>query len=129
VDPYRALKYHQNQLSLAFYERFRDQVSDAHDGLEMAVRLAIAGNVIDLGVKSNLAESEIHEAIAACLTEPLDGDIRHFTEAIAGGDWWRSISLAAANTSRKMRSRTASSAVAKETASRVWRIRQGIQSR
>lgn len=84
VDPYRALKYHQNQLSLAFYERFRDQVSDAHDGLEMAVRLAIAGNVIDLGVKSNLAESEIHEAIAACLTEPLDGDIRHFTEAIAG---------------------------------------------
>lgn len=83
-DPYRALKDQQNQTALEFYERFRDQVAGAHDGLEMAVRLAIAGNVIDLGVKSNLDESDIREAIAACLTEPLNGEIRQFAAAITG---------------------------------------------
>jgi len=50
----------------------------------MAVRLAIAGNVIDLGVKSNLNESQIHEAIETCLTEPLEGDLKQFAAAITG---------------------------------------------
>lgn len=81
-DPYRAQKDRQNQTALEFYQRFR-QIGDAdRDGLERAVRLAIAGNVIDLGVKSNLADSEIHEAVASCLTEPLDGDIAAFAATI-----------------------------------------------
>jgi damage-control phosphatase, subfamily I len=81
-DPYRALKGQQNQLALEFYQRFREIGAADGSGLERAVRLAIAGNVIDLGVKSNLAESEIHEAVASCLTEPLDGDIAAFAAAI-----------------------------------------------
>lgn len=82
-DPYRAVKDQQNQTAWQFYQRFRESAAAARDGLEQAVRLAIAGNVIDLGVKSNLAESEIHEAIAACLTEPLEGDLSALAAAIA----------------------------------------------
>ena len=71
-------------MALEFCERFSQEVARADNKLEMAVRLAIAGNVIDLGVKSNLDESQVHEAIETCLTEPLDGDIQHFAAAIAG---------------------------------------------
>jgi uncharacterized protein with ATP-grasp and redox domains len=50
----------------------------------MAVRLAIAGNVIDLGVKSHLDEAQIRAAIEDCLTDPLEGDIDRFAQAVAG---------------------------------------------
>lgn len=83
-DPYREAKERQNRMALEFYERFSQEVARAGNKLEMAVRLAIAGNVIDLGVKSNLHEAQIHEAIETCLTEPLDGDIQQFAAAIAG---------------------------------------------
>lgn len=83
-DPYREAKDRQNRTAGEFYARFRDAVSSAREGLEMAVRLAIAGNVIDLAVKSQLDESQIRAALADCLTEPLEGDLRPFADAIAG---------------------------------------------
>ena len=83
-DPYREAKERQNRMALEFYERFSHEVARAGNELEMAVRLAIAGNVIDLGVKSDLDESQIREAIETCLTEPLDGDIHQFAAAIDG---------------------------------------------
>ena len=48
ADPYRAAKEHQNRTALELVERFSPQVASAANGLELAVRLAIAGNVIDL---------------------------------------------------------------------------------
>jgi hypothetical protein len=83
-DPYREAKAHQNRTALEFYERFSREVASAANGLEMAVRLAIAGNVIDLGVKSHLDESQIRAAIEDCLTDPLEGDIDQFAQAVAG---------------------------------------------
>jgi damage-control phosphatase, subfamily I len=83
-DPYREAKEHQNRTALEFYDRFSREVAGAANGLEMAVRLAIAGNVIDLGVKSHLDESQILAAIEDCLTDPLDGDIDQFAQAVAG---------------------------------------------
>ncbi|NLF68067.1 MAG: DUF89 family protein [Candidatus Anammoximicrobium sp.] len=82
-DPYREAKDRQNRMAREFYERFSPEVACADNKLEMAVRLAIAGNVIDLGVKSNLDQSQIDKAIETCLTEPLDGDIPQFAAAIA----------------------------------------------
>lgn len=82
-DPYRRAKDLQNRLALEFYERFCHEVARADNQLERAVRLAIAGNVIDLGVKSDLHESQIREAIETCSTEPLDGDIQEFADAIS----------------------------------------------
>ena len=71
-DPYLQTKNRFNQLALKMYPELREQVQASTDPFETAVRLAIAGNIIDLGVKSGLAESQVEETIAQSLTEPLD---------------------------------------------------------
>jgi len=49
-DPYRQAKDEATQQALALYPRLKEKVSQASDPLEIAVRIAIAGNIIDLGV-------------------------------------------------------------------------------
>ena len=49
-DPYRLAKEEATQQALAMYPRLKEIVRNATDPLETAVRLAIAGNIIDLGV-------------------------------------------------------------------------------
>jgi len=49
-DPYRQAKDEATQQALALYPRLKEKVSQALDPLEIAVRIAIAGNIIDLGV-------------------------------------------------------------------------------
>ncbi len=50
IDPYRDDKAQATQQALALYPELKKKVSEASDPLEMAVRIAIAGNIIDLGV-------------------------------------------------------------------------------
>jgi uncharacterized protein with ATP-grasp and redox domains len=71
-DPYREVKQRQNELALALYPRLVHRVRCASDPLATALRLAAAGNVIDLGVKSGIEESQIAETLNASL-EPLEG--------------------------------------------------------
>ncbi|MDZ7620822.1 MAG: ARMT1-like domain-containing protein [Patescibacteria group bacterium] len=81
-DLYRKSKDWSNQLALELLPNFRHRMEDAPDRWETAVRLAIAGNIMDLGVKSGLEESEIQVSIAQSMYEPLDGSIPHFVAAI-----------------------------------------------
>ena len=53
-DPYIAVKEKSNRLALGFLHRLKDRVSRSSDRLLMAVELAIAGNIIDYGVKNSL---------------------------------------------------------------------------
>lgn len=46
-DPYRAVKARTNELALELLPEVRERVAAAADPLEMAVRMAIAGNIID----------------------------------------------------------------------------------
>ena len=50
IDPYREDKIQATQQALALYPELKKKVSVASDPLEIAVRIAIAGNIIDLGV-------------------------------------------------------------------------------
>jgi uncharacterized protein with ATP-grasp and redox domains len=52
-DPYKDKKHHYNKRALALLPGLRAQVRKAEDPLEMAVRLSIAGNVIDFGAKAS----------------------------------------------------------------------------
>jgi uncharacterized protein with ATP-grasp and redox domains len=85
-DPYREIKEHQNRLAWELYEQLQGRIRQSADPLAMAVRLAIAGNIIDLGAKSGLDESQIRREIAASLDAPFVGDVRSFAEAIAASD-------------------------------------------
>ena len=83
ADPYREAKEHQNRTAKELSEQLKDKVQQAAKPLELAVRLAIAGNAIDLAVKTGMSESEIRRSIISSLGEPLSGDVRQFARAVA----------------------------------------------
>jgi uncharacterized protein with ATP-grasp and redox domains len=83
-DPYREIKHRHNQLALELYPQLRAFVHSSRNPLETALRLAIAGNVIDLGANARLDESCVSEVIERALSAPLNGDVHAFAEAVAG---------------------------------------------
>lgn len=66
-DPYRDVKKQFNNAALQLYSKMRSYIIESKDRLETAIRLAIAGNIIDFGVNSNLQESELEKAMSECL--------------------------------------------------------------
>jgi uncharacterized protein with ATP-grasp and redox domains len=82
-DPYRELKQRSNRLALRMCEEFKETVRTSKDPLETAVRLSIAANIIDLGVKTSIAETDIEKVINDCLTEDFDGQqLESFRNAV-----------------------------------------------
>ncbi|MDD5495710.1 MAG: ARMT1-like domain-containing protein [Candidatus Omnitrophica bacterium] len=57
-DPYAKIKEKSNKLALSIYPMLKKKVVHSHDRLLTAVELAIAGNIIDYGVKNNLDVEE-----------------------------------------------------------------------
>lgn len=53
-DPYLKIKEKSNRLALNIYDKLKKKTSRSPDKLLMAVKLAIAGNIIDYGVKNSL---------------------------------------------------------------------------
>ena len=82
ADPYRKIKDRFNHLAKELYPQLKARVQISANPLETAVRLAIAGNIIDCGVNGNLKESAIVEGIEHALTEPLEGPLAEFSAAI-----------------------------------------------
>jgi len=83
TDPYRELKQRFNRLALRLCAELEERVRTSDNPLETAVRLAIAGNIIDLGVKTSIAESDIERVIRDCLTVDFDSrQIEEFRNAV-----------------------------------------------
>ena len=83
-DPYYELKQQFNRLALRLCIELAERVRTSQDPLETAVRLAIAGNIIDLGVKTSIAESEIEKIINDSLTADFDSQqIEGFRNAVS----------------------------------------------
>ena len=86
ADPYRGVKEQFNRAALALYPELKQRVEQAPDRLEAAARLAIAGNIIDFGVRSEISEDEVEATIRGALTDPLIGSIAGFRAAVAEAD-------------------------------------------
>lgn len=83
-DPYYELKQRFNRLAMRMCIELAERVRTSEDRLETAVRLAIAGNIIDLGVKTSIAESDIERTINDSLTADFDGQqIERFRNAVS----------------------------------------------
>jgi hypothetical protein len=82
TDPYRETKDWQNRIAMELIPKFRAEVKSAQDPLLMAARLAIAGNVIDMGSNGNLTEAEVRQSLSQALTEPFFGEEDRFQQAI-----------------------------------------------
>ena len=70
-DPYRAAKDRDNHAAMELYPHLKHRIEQSGRELETAVRLAIAGNVIDLGVKTHMGEPDVHKAVREAFTLPL----------------------------------------------------------
>lgn len=82
ADPYAEEKRRQNMMALELVDELRDLVRDAEDPLGMASRLAIAGNIIDLGVRAAVEIEDVRVSIEQALTEPLVGEPGRFSRAV-----------------------------------------------
>lgn len=81
-DPYREIKNHFNQAALEMLPDLSARIRDAADPLFMALRVAIAGNVIDLGVNGDFRGSEVKSAMANILNEPFYGEVEDFRDEV-----------------------------------------------
>jgi uncharacterized protein with ATP-grasp and redox domains len=81
-DPYRVAKDLQNQMALRLLPELRTAITQAPDPVGIAVRLAVAGNVIDMGITADVTESSLRQAIHQALEEPLAGDHKEFYRAV-----------------------------------------------
>jgi uncharacterized protein with ATP-grasp and redox domains len=82
-DPYRQIKRHFNNLALKLYPELRKQIVSSNNRLETAIRLAIAGNIIDFGVDGSVNESDLNKAISESLTADFDNtQLQSFQDVI-----------------------------------------------
>ena len=82
ADPYREAKRRFNSMAMDILPSFEKIIAKSSDPFGAAVRLAIAGNVIDLGVKGDLTEKDAFSSVARAFDEPVEGDIGRFRKAV-----------------------------------------------
>ena len=72
ADPYHAVKQRSNALARELLPSLTRAVAEASDPFATAIRLAIAGNVIDFACHSDVTADRIKETVDRALTGPLD---------------------------------------------------------
>ncbi|MBN1852462.1 MAG: DUF89 family protein [Pirellulales bacterium] len=86
ADPYREVKDQFNQMALELFPAMKAWVEESGNPMETAVRLAIAGNVIDFGVNSRLTTDQVTASVKHSLSDALEGDIDHFDAAVSSAE-------------------------------------------
>lgn len=80
-DPYRGAKRRQNAMAMALLPELKRLVDTSSDPLLTAARLAVAGNIIDMGVGGELNETKVRDSMERALEQPLQGDWEGFSKA------------------------------------------------
>ena len=83
IDPYCEQKRRFNRLGEKLYPSLRNRINFSVKSLEMAMRIAIAGNIIDCGVDGEIEDSSVAQAIDQSLIQPLEGRLVEFSAAIS----------------------------------------------
>ncbi len=82
ADPYASIKKTYNQFALGLYPEFKAKVAGSSTPLETALRLAIAGNIIDFGVNSQIDPTRVYETINQALSQELAGNLNGFAQDV-----------------------------------------------
>jgi hypothetical protein len=84
ADPYLEAKRWSNRLANDLVPEILARLHETPETarLEMAVRAAIAGNIIDFGVHSDLHDDAVRSSVDTAFTAPLSGSIEAFAEEI-----------------------------------------------
>jgi len=70
-DPYKMLKDKYNKEALYYYDKFKQKILTSPNPLDKALRLAIAGNIIDFGPGHSI---DVEKTIERVMNEPLSID-------------------------------------------------------
>ncbi|MBN1293461.1 MAG: DUF89 family protein [Candidatus Latescibacteria bacterium] len=62
-DPYRSIKDSSNRMAMNLFPELEKRIEQSNNPFELALRYAIAGNIIDFGVHSRIEESLVHETL------------------------------------------------------------------
>lgn len=71
-DLYKEIKHWSNTKALEMLDKLHEEINASECKFETALRLAIAGNIIDFGAKSHVSDDMIDQAIAEAMTVELD---------------------------------------------------------
>jgi len=82
-DPFKNAKIQLNQTALALYPKLKAMVKGSSNPLYMAVRLAIAGNAMDMGAVGKMSKQDIESAVEKTLHDPFWGDFDAFEQALS----------------------------------------------
>jgi hypothetical protein len=72
-DPYRAEKDRHNAMVMGLLPELRERIDADADPFGLAVKLAIAGNIIDLGVNGQVSDEALRMSVEQALREPVHG--------------------------------------------------------
>ena len=73
-DPYLDIKEDSNTVALKLMPSLKKLIKSSADPFETAVRMAIAGNIIDCGQGDHVSEEKIKKTISQCLDQPVSKD-------------------------------------------------------
>jgi len=74
IDPYLQIKKGSNELAMKLIPSLKELIRDSADPFETAVRLAIAGNIIDYGQGNRVGEEKVRKTVFQCLDHPVSKD-------------------------------------------------------
>ncbi|MDD4734782.1 MAG: ARMT1-like domain-containing protein [Kiritimatiellae bacterium] len=80
-DPYFSVKDQMNRAALDMLPVMREALKLQPDVRAAAVRVAIGGNLLDAGAKTQIAAEELPEHLNSIWSQPLRGDVQGFFEA------------------------------------------------
>ncbi len=83
-DPYRAIKQRFNRLVLDQLPALRRRLAAAEDPFDAALRLALAGNIIDFGTPGAVTAADLAATVERSMTAPIHGlDSRRLAALVA----------------------------------------------
>ena len=82
IDPYRKVKKIFNRLAWEMLPDVRRRIALADNPFEIALKVAVAGNVIDFGINGNITETEVREAVVKVIDSPIEGNIAELQKAL-----------------------------------------------
>ena len=81
-DPYRDIKNRMNRMAAELLPAIRERIAQDPDPREAAIRVAIAGNLLDAGAQTQISAEELPAHLDAIWNRPLRGDVIGFLRAV-----------------------------------------------
>ena len=74
ADPYKGVKKQFTRLGLEMYDELKELVESSEDPFTTALKISIAGNIIDFGAFGEISEEQVDQTIKECLQASLPAD-------------------------------------------------------